>query len=641
MARLTIASAAAALLVLLAAASTEASPAWSDYAGAFDKSLQFFEAQRSGKLPADRTVHWRGDSALTDGFSQGVDLVGGYYDAGDHVKFGFPMAYAVTMLSWGVLEFEKEMVAANSLNRALDAIRWGTDYFIKAHNEPNTLWVQVHTTKQAQPCPSRPGLTRRLGTTLKVGDGDSDHLCWERAEDMSTPRTASKIDASRPGSEVAAETAAALAASAKVFRHYDSTYANQLLMHAKEIFIFADTFRGRYDDSLQCAKKFYPSASGYQDELLWGAAWLYEATGDENYLDYVARNAEGFGGTGWAVREFSWDNKYAGVQVLLSKVLLAGGGDGDYADTLKQFRAKAEFFMCACIQKNGGNNVKTTPGGLLYVADWNNMQYVSSSVFLLTVYADYLAESGDKLKCPDGEVAPAEIVAFARSQVDYVLGKNPLSMSYMVGHGDKFPTHVHHRGASIPSVYAVIDTVGCMEGFDAYYNSKGADPNVLVGALVGGPDGHDGFVDDRCNYQRAEPTLAAAAPMCGVFARLAAEPAAAGNSRGYQPPQESLHIGGTPLEFVHTVTNTWKTNGVDYYRHVVTGKHACGHPITYLKLRIEGLTGHIYGVSATQEKEMYGFPSWVTRLDVDDKLTIVYIQEGPAAKITVAEYKTG
>ncbi|KAE8784723.1 Endoglucanase 13 [Hordeum vulgare] len=81
-----------------------------------------------------------------------------------------------------------------------------------------------------------------------------------------------------------------------------------------------------------------------------------EATDDEDYLDYVARNAEGFGGTGWSVRVFSWDNKYAGVQVLLSKVLPAGGGEGDYANTLKQFRAKAEFFMCACIQKNGDNN---------------------------------------------------------------------------------------------------------------------------------------------------------------------------------------------------------------------------------------------------------------------------------------------
>jgi hypothetical protein len=76
-----------------------------------------------------------------------VDLVGGYYDSGDHVKFGFPMAYAVTMLAWGVLEFEKEMVAANNHQRALDAIRWGTNYFVKAHTEPNVLWVQVRTSQ--------------------------------------------------------------------------------------------------------------------------------------------------------------------------------------------------------------------------------------------------------------------------------------------------------------------------------------------------------------------------------------------------------------------------------------------------------------------------------------------------------------
>lgn len=65
--------AAAAAFLLAAAAAADASPPPSyDYAGAFDKCLRFFEAQRSGKLPADNRVKWRGDSALTDGFSQGV-----------------------------------------------------------------------------------------------------------------------------------------------------------------------------------------------------------------------------------------------------------------------------------------------------------------------------------------------------------------------------------------------------------------------------------------------------------------------------------------------------------------------------------------------------------------------------------------
>ena len=43
-------------------------------------SLLFYEAQRSGKLPADQRVKWRKDSALDDGKDVNLDLTGGYYD---------------------------------------------------------------------------------------------------------------------------------------------------------------------------------------------------------------------------------------------------------------------------------------------------------------------------------------------------------------------------------------------------------------------------------------------------------------------------------------------------------------------------------------------------------------------------------
>ena len=37
------------------------------YGEALTKSLFYFEAQRSGKLPSNQRVNWRGDSALRDG----------------------------------------------------------------------------------------------------------------------------------------------------------------------------------------------------------------------------------------------------------------------------------------------------------------------------------------------------------------------------------------------------------------------------------------------------------------------------------------------------------------------------------------------------------------------------------------------
>ena len=51
-----------------------------DYAEVLRLSNLFYEAQRSGKLPADNRVPWRGDSAVDDGSDVGVDLSGGYYD---------------------------------------------------------------------------------------------------------------------------------------------------------------------------------------------------------------------------------------------------------------------------------------------------------------------------------------------------------------------------------------------------------------------------------------------------------------------------------------------------------------------------------------------------------------------------------
>ncbi|XP_020598204.1 endoglucanase 13 isoform X3 [Phalaenopsis equestris] len=582
-----------------------------DYGDALSKSLLFFEAQRSGKLPADQRVKWRGDSGLKDGFQQGVDLVGGYYDSGDHVKFGLPMAYTLTMLSWSLIEFEKEIAAADQLDYALHAIRWGTDYFIKAHKQPNLLWAQV-------------------------GDGNSDHYCWERAEDMTTPRAAYKVDTENPGSDVAAETAAALAAASIAFRPYNSSYSQLLLLHARQLFVFADTFRGKYDESIPLVKEFYPS-SGYDDELLWAAAWLFEATDEHEYLNYVVENSGSLGGTEWAVKEFSWDNKYAGLQILMAKVLIQGGAES-YTTTLKQYQAKAEFFLCAILQKNNGYNVRLTPGGLLFIDEWNNMQYVSSSAFLMVVYAEYLSPNNSNLHCPDGQVTPNQILQFAQSQADYILGKNPKLMSYLVGYQEHYPINVHHRGASIESKSALPAVVGCIQGFDQWYDSKKGNPNVISGALVGGPDHQDQFVDQRSNYEQTEPAIVGNAPLIGLFAKLHTLSKGPGNLRRFANIPNNYSIAENPIVFFHSITNTWSDKGVEYYRHKVTVINKSGNPITNLKLAVENLSGPLWGLSSTREKNTYVLPAWLKVLYPNKQFVFVYVQGGLQAKVSVISH---
>lgn len=73
-----------------------------------------------------------------------VDLVGGYYDAGDNVKYGLPMAFTVTTLSWAAITYQSELQAAGELDNVRSAIKWGTDFFLKACSNRNRLYVQVN-----------------------------------------------------------------------------------------------------------------------------------------------------------------------------------------------------------------------------------------------------------------------------------------------------------------------------------------------------------------------------------------------------------------------------------------------------------------------------------------------------------------
>lgn len=143
-----------------------------------------------------------------------VNLVGGYYDSGDNVKFGFPMAFTITTLSWSVVEFEKRLASFNELNNALISIRWGTDYMIRSTKVTGDGSVTFYG---------------------QVGDGQSDHVCWQRPEDMTTPRPSYKIDSNHPGSDLAGETAAALAAASLAFRSTNRDYSDKLLRYAKAV----------------------------------------------------------------------------------------------------------------------------------------------------------------------------------------------------------------------------------------------------------------------------------------------------------------------------------------------------------------------------------------------------------------------
>ncbi|MFM7205621.1 MAG: glycoside hydrolase family 9 protein [Planctomycetaceae bacterium] len=462
-----------------------------NYADVLQRSLLFYDAQRSGDLPANFRVGWRGDSAVTDGADVGIDLSGGFYDAGDHVKFGLPMTATMTMLGWGLVQYRQAYVTSGLLDEMLDTLKWGTDWIIKAHPEPNVFYAQV-------------------------GNGSADHSFWGAPEVMAMARPAYRLDPTKPGSEVAAEAAAALAAASVAFRPTNAAYADTLLVHARQLYSFADTCRGRYSDSIPDAAAYYNSFSGYHDELCWAALWLHTATGEQAWLDRAVTVYD----TQLAGQKLqwtqAWDDKVYGSAVLLA----AKTGQARY-------RTEAERWLDWWTVGTADGKVRTTAGGLAFLDTWGSLRYAANTSFIALVYADTVRDHSGRYH------------DFAVRQIRYMLGDNPAGRSYVVGYGVNPPKNPHHRGAS-----------GVYDGnISAAFDNR----HVLHGALVGGPQSASDtdYVDSRTNYVCNEVALDYNAGFQGAVARLHLE----FGGGAVAPPPPAAETPGDEF-FVQTAVNT-------------------------------------------------------------------------------------
>ena len=430
-----------------------------NYGEALQKSLLFYELQRSGELPENTRCNWRGDSGLTDGSDNGIDLTGGYYDAGDHVKFNLPMAYTAAMLCWSVCEDRTAYEESGQLEYALGDIKWVTDYLIKCHPEDEVFYYQV-------------------------GNGGTDHAWWGPAEVMSMDRPSYCVTKDNPGSAVVGEAAAAMAAAAIVFEDYDPAYSATCLEHAQSLYAFADSTRS--DSGYTAAAGFYDSWSGFYDELAWAGCWLYVATDDSSYLD----NAKScFTQAGhdydWAL---CWDDVHIGAAVLLAQIT----GDSSYKDEVQKH---LDYWTCGT---SDGNRITYTPQGLAWLDSWGSLRYATTTAFVAAVYSRWDG-------CPSDKASV--YWDFAVSQADYALGSS--GRSYVCGFGENSPEHPHHR----TSQGSYCDNM----------NEPGEARHTLYGALVGGPDSSDNYTDTVSDYCMNEVACDYNAGFTGLLAAMYSE----------------------------------------------------------------------------------------------------------------------
>jgi len=119
-----------------------------------------------------------------------------------------------------------------------------------------------------------------------------------------------------------------------------------------------------------------------------------------------------------------------------------------------------------------GGGITVTPGGYVFLNQWGSARYNTAAQLIALVYDKHHGDT------------PSKYANWARSQMDYLLGKNPLNRCYVVGYSSNSVKYPHHRAAS-----------GLKDA-----NDSSPHKYVLYGALVGGPDASDQHVDRTNDY---------------------------------------------------------------------------------------------------------------------------------------------
>ena len=299
---------------------------------------------------------------------------------------------------------------------------------------------------------------------FQIGDADIDHAYWGSPESIGDwmERPTWTVHCGNPGSDIAADFASGMASASLLLKDDDPEFSASLLDHAKQLLEFAQNCRGLYSDVVANGNTY--TSSDDKDELTFAAAWLYRASGEQQYLDKARQWYDEFY-MQWEGSKLNWDDKRLGVQALMAELTGEDRYRGDLETTLNNILDNSQY----------------SPKGQLFLDKWGSLRH-SSNVAAMATIATKLG------------INPGKFKAAAEQQIGYILGDT--GRSFVVGYGTNPPTHVHHRGAS------------CTGGYCCDPSCGDPNPNIITGALAGGPAAPDDhYNDDRADYVMNEVAL--------------------------------------------------------------------------------------------------------------------------------------
>lgn len=404
-----------------------------------------------------------------------IDVSGGFHDAGDHVKFGMPENYSAATLGWGYYEFRDSYAKTGQDDHIETILRYFNDYLMKCTFRDKNGDVIAHC--------------------YQVGDGDIDHAYWNAPELDDMARPAFFLTEEKPQTDYVASAAASLAINYLNFKDTDPEYAEKSLDYALALFNFAETHEKQLSDNADGPKSYYVS-SKWEDDYCWAAAWLYKITGDHHYLEEIFPYYDYYAAPCYV---YCWNDMWGGVQCILGEI--TSEQYPNFIDEYKEAAGKSPYEEMDCwgsvaeaINKYMTGGVGTiTPAGYFWLNTWGSARYNTAAQLMALVYDKY-----------NNNGQPSKFSEWAKGQMEYILGDNPLNRPYVVGYNENAAKFPHHRASS--------GLTKCEDTDEQRY--------VLYGALVGGPDAQDQHNDVTADWIYNEVTIDYNAAFVGACAGL-------------------------------------------------------------------------------------------------------------------------
>ena len=361
------------------------------------------------------------------GSSGSIDVTGGWYDAGDHGKYVVNGGFSLwlmqnqyeTALKYGFEDAygDGTMLLPENTNGTpdlLDEARWEMEWMLKMIVESGEYkgmaYHKAHDEKW---------------TALGIAPADDD---MKRI--VKPPTTAATLNLAACGAQ-----------AARLWKDYDSDFAEQCLTAAKNAFAAAKKHPEMYAPLDESIGGGAYGDTDVEDEFCWAALELFITTGDEDYYDEATENkffldvpqTLGGGESVDTVGSFDWGN--TGGLATLSAALNTDKFDKGDAEIIQEaIVSAADNFIS--LEENQGYGVPYGQSKLSYNDSdegyiWGSNSFVTDNAIVMA-YAYLITKDECYL---DGAIGG----------MDYILGRNAMDYSYVTGYGTHAIEYPHHR----------------------------------------------------------------------------------------------------------------------------------------------------------------------------------------------------